>query len=96
LFELTTRLARGDDKAWMEFHREYGPQIFRRLLGLARGDVDLANEALQQAYLRIARHAKPCDSGLMFAGWRATIARTAMSDCVRGRRSFWQLLRRYY
>jgi len=33
LRELTAALARGDDAAWSEFHRDYGPGIFRYLLG---------------------------------------------------------------
>jgi RNA polymerase sigma-70 factor (ECF subfamily) len=94
LLRLTTALARGDDAAWSQFHREYGPAIFRQLLAATRGDHDLASEALQQAYLRVARHARPCDSDAMFWGWLRLVARTALSDCQRRRRSFWDLLRR--
>lgn len=94
LLRLTTGLARGDDVAWSQFHREYGPAIFRQLLGATRGDHDLASEALQQAYLRVARHARPCDSDAMFWGWLRLVARTALSDCRRRRHSFWGLLRR--
>src|SRR5690348_638613 len=94
LKHLTAGLARGDDAAWAQFHRDYGPAIFRQLLGATRGDHDLASEALQQAYLRVARHARPCDSDAMFWGWLRLVARTALSDCRRRRRSFWDLLRR--
>ena len=93
LHVLTTGLARGDDAAWVEFHRDYGPGIFRRLLAETRGDHDLASEALQQTYLRIARHARLCDSPPMFAAWLRTVARSALHDCWRRRRTFWQLLR---
>ncbi len=93
LRELTSSLARGDDAAWSEFHRDYGPGIFRQLLAATRGDHDLACEALQQTYLRIARHARPCDSAPMFAAWLRTVARSALHDCWRRRRTFWQLLR---
>jgi len=48
LRELTGALARGEDAAWAEFHRDYGPELFRYLLGGARGNYDLAAEALQQ------------------------------------------------
>ncbi|HVS52071.1 MAG TPA: sigma-70 family RNA polymerase sigma factor [Opitutaceae bacterium] len=91
---LTMALARGDDASWARFHRDYGPAIFRRLLALTRGDHDLASEALQQTYLRIARYARPCDSEAEFATWLRVVARTALSDCRRRRQSFWQLLRR--
>lgn len=94
LRELTAALARGDDAAWAEFHRDYGPGLFRYLLGGTRGDYDLAAEALQQTYLRVARYARPCDSAPMFGGWLRTLAGSALNDCRRRRKSFWGLLSR--
>jgi RNA polymerase sigma-70 factor, ECF subfamily len=91
---LTEGLARGDDSAWESFHRDYGPQLFRQLLVASRGEHDLASEALQHAYLRIARHVRPCDVDTMFSAWLRIVARTALHDCLRKRRSFWQLLQR--
>ena len=96
LLALTSGLARGDDVAWSNFHREYGPRIFRQLLAATRGDHDLASEALQQTYLRVARHARPCHQAGMFVAWLRVVARTALSDCRRRRLSFWQLLRRRF
>jgi RNA polymerase sigma-70 factor, ECF subfamily len=92
LLELTTALARGDDTAWKTFHHDFGPALFRQLLGATRGDYDLASEALQQTYLRVARHARPCDQEELFRGWLHIVARTALSDCRRRRKSFWHLL----
>lgn len=92
LRELTTGLANGDDAAWVAFHREYGPGLFRYLLGGTRGDYDLAAEALQQAYLRIARHARPCDSAPQFEGWLRLVAGSALNDCRRRKKHFWQFL----
>jgi RNA polymerase sigma factor (sigma-70 family) len=94
LLKLTTNLARGDDSAWGEFHRTYGPALFRQLLAATRGDHDLASEALQQSYLRIARHARPCASEGTFRAWLRVVGRSALSDCRRRRFSFWQLLSR--
>lgn len=94
LLALTAGLARGDDAAWTQFHRDYGPRIFRQLLAATRGDHDLASEALQQAYLRIARYARPCALEPVFLGWLRVVARTALSDCRRRRLSFWELLSR--
>jgi RNA polymerase sigma factor (sigma-70 family) len=94
LRELTVGLARGDDAAWAEFHRDFGPGLFRYLLGATRGDYDLAGEALQQTYLRIARYARPCDSAPMFGGWLRVVAGSVLNDCRRHRRSFWNLLHR--
>ena len=63
LRELTAALARGDDAAWAEFHRDYGPEIFRYVLGGTRGDYDLAAEALQQTYLRWPGMRAPATTG---------------------------------
>ena len=91
---LTSGLAQGDDRAWSEFHRDYGAGLFRYLLACTRGDDSLASEALQQSYLRIARHARPCASEPEFIGWLRIVARTALGDCRRRQHSFWNLLRR--
>ncbi len=93
LRELTVALARGDDAAWAEFHRDYGPGIFRHLLAETRGDHDLASEALQQTYLRLARYARPCEEAAMFGAWLRIVTRTALSDCRRRRWTFWERLR---
>ena len=92
LAKLTAGLARGDDAAWGEFHRDYGPGIFRQLLAGAWGDHDLAAEALQLTYLRIARHARACDSSPVFKGWLRIVARSVLHDCLRKRRTLWQRL----
>jgi RNA polymerase sigma factor (sigma-70 family) len=92
LKQLTAALACGDDHAWLKFHRSYGPAVFRQLLALTKGDEDLAKEALQQTYLRIAKHVRTCEVEAIFKGWRRTVARTALQDCWRRRRSFMGLL----
>lgn len=92
LGRLTTALARGDDNAWLEFHRRYGPAVFRQLLALTRGDHDLAKEALQRTYLRVAKYVRPCEAEAMFKAWLRTVARSALLDCWRRRRSFTDLL----
>jgi RNA polymerase sigma factor (sigma-70 family) len=92
LRRLTTALARGDDEAWLQFHHAYGPAIFRQLLALTRGDDDLAKEALQRTYLRVAKHVRSCEAEAMFKSWLRTVARTALQDCWRRQRSFTDLL----
>lgn len=94
LRDLTTGLARGDDIAWQEFHRVYGPRLFRWFLAATRGDHTLASEALQQAYLRIARHARRCEVEAEFVAWLRRVTQSALSDCRRRRASFWRLLSR--
>lgn len=85
-------MAQGEDGAWAEFNRLYGPAIFRHLLALTRGDHNLAQEALQQTYLRVAKYVRPCEAEPMFKGWLRTVARTALQDCWRRRRSFADLV----
>ncbi|HWA25075.1 MAG TPA: sigma-70 family RNA polymerase sigma factor [Lacunisphaera sp.] len=92
LAQLTMAMARGEDAAWSEFNRAYGPAVFRQLLALTRGDHALAQDALQQTYLRVAKHVRPCESEAMFKGWLRTVARSALLDCWRRRRSFTALL----
>jgi RNA polymerase sigma-70 factor (ECF subfamily) len=92
LRRLTQAMAQGDDEAWSYFHRAYGATLFRRLLAMTRGDDDLAKEALQRTYLRVAKHVRICDSEGMFESWLTTVARTALQDCWRRRRSFADLL----
>jgi RNA polymerase sigma factor (sigma-70 family) len=94
LRELTELMARGDDEAWRRFHRDFGPRIFQQLLGATKGDHALASEALQQTYLRIARHVKPCELEPMFQSWLRTVAQSALHDCWRRRSGFWRMLRR--
>jgi RNA polymerase sigma-70 factor (ECF subfamily) len=92
LWQMTTGLAGGHDEAWSRFHLDYGPGIFRQLLAASWGDYELATEALQHTYLRVARHARPCDSAEMFASWLRLLARSALNDCRRRRASFWSRL----
>jgi RNA polymerase sigma-70 factor (ECF subfamily) len=94
ILALTTGLARGDNGAWKQFHRVYGPMLFSRLLAQTRGDHDLAMESLQQTYLRVARHARPCDSVPMFRSWLTMLTRSALQDCRRRRTGFWRMLLR--
>lgn len=92
LRRLTIAMAKGDDAAWLEFNREHGPGLFRQLLALTRGNHDLAGEALQRTYLRVAKHVRPCESEAMFHAWLRTVARSALRDCWRRQRSFSDLL----
>ena len=92
LRRLTHAMAQGDDAAWSNFHHVYGPTLFRRLLAMTRGDEDLAKEALQRTYLRVAKHVRVCDTERMFGSWLATVARTALQDCWRRRRTFADML----
>ncbi len=94
--ELSRRMARGDDAAWQEFHREYGPTLFRHLLGCTHGDPTLAAEALQGAYLRVARHVRTCASEVQWGAWLRLVARSELHDLRRRESRFMRAIRRWW
>lgn len=96
LADLTRAMAAGDDCAWQHFHRVYGPPLFRHLLGQTRGDHTLAMEAIQGAYLRIARHVHVCDNEVQFAAWLRISARSELLDLRRRRSRFVAALQRWW
>jgi RNA polymerase sigma factor (sigma-70 family) len=92
LAALTRALGRGEDAAWREFHGTQGRMLFRYLLALTGGDPHRANEALQQTYLRVAKHVRPCDQPVQWEAWLRRVARTALADQRRGQGRFWRML----
>lgn len=92
LAALTRALARGEDAAWREFHRTQGRMVFHYLLALTRGDVARADEALQQTYLRVAKHVRVCDQPAQWETWLRTVARSALADLRRGEGRFRRML----
>lgn len=93
LADLSRRMRQGDNAAWSSFHEQYGPLLFRILLAETRGDPHLAGEALQRAYLRVARHVRLCDSETMWVTWLRMVCRSALSDARRRERRFWDFFR---
>lgn len=81
-----TRLARGDEAALSELFERHGGAVY----GLARrivADAQLAEEVLQDAFLRVARDAqnyRPSSAGVL--PWLLRIARNAAIDVVRKRK----------
>lgn len=96
LGELTRRMVQGDNAAWHEFHRVFGPRMFRHLLACTRGDHALAGDALQGAYLRIARHVRACEDETQWTAWLLRVARTELSDLRRRDARFLGMLRRWF
>jgi RNA polymerase sigma-70 factor, ECF subfamily len=94
LADLSRRMTLGENTAWELFHTQYGSTMFRILLASTNGDPHLASEALQRAYLRVARHVRICDDEATWISWLRTICRSALSDSRRREYSFWNLLRR--
>lgn len=91
---LTTALGRGDDGAWQTFHEVHGPGLSRYLLVATRGDAHLADEALQQTYLKIARRVPTTDDVGYFKSWIINVARNALADLRRSRSRYRLLLLR--
>lgn len=82
---LTRQMVQGNEDAWVHFHSEYSPRLFRYLLVLLRGDEDLAAELLQVTFTKIARHIRLFTEEIVLWHWCARIARTVTIDELRKR-----------
>ncbi|RBP45419.1 RNA polymerase sigma factor (sigma-70 family) [Roseimicrobium gellanilyticum] len=82
LAQWTSLLAEGDDEAWRWFHARYYLTLLRYAVHRS-GDAAAASEIVQQAYLRIARHAKPFTSDEAFSNWLSCLVRCAAVDHTR-------------
>ena len=90
---LTQRMARGEETAFREFHDRYFDRLLRYQFVLARGDEDVAREALQETLTRVARRVRRFDDEHAFWCWLACLARTAAIDAARRRTRYSRLLR---
>jgi RNA polymerase sigma-70 factor (ECF subfamily) len=79
LSQWTRRLADGDDQAWVWFHQRYYLALLRYAAHCS-GNPSAASEVVQQAYLRIARHAKAFAQEADFWGWLCCVVRCAAVD----------------
>lgn len=78
----TRLLSEGDEAAWQWFHeRYYLPML--RYAAHSSGDASVASDIVQDAYLRIARHAKPFRLEPDLWGWLCCIVRCAAHDHTR-------------
>lgn len=80
----TRLLAEGDEEAWRWFHARHYVTLMRYAAHRS-GDPSAASEIVQQAYLRIARHAKPFAEEREFSNWLFCVVRCAASDFTRQR-----------
>ena len=82
-YDLMTRLARGEEAALETLFERHGAPVY----GLARkvvSDAQLAEEVLQDAFLRVAREAsryRPSSAGAL--PWLLRVARNAAIDVLR-------------
>jgi RNA polymerase sigma-70 factor (ECF subfamily) len=89
---LTRGLAGGDEAAFREFHALYFHRLFRYLIVVAHGDEVLARDALQETFVRVARHARRFDDAKAFWDWLAVLGRSAVADGGRRQSRYRRLL----
>jgi RNA polymerase sigma-70 factor (ECF subfamily) len=83
---LLSGMAVGDDQSGLVFVRRYQRRLFGLALGIV-GDVGLAEDIAQEAFIRIFRHAVVFDVRRgSVATWTLTITRNLAIDALRVRR----------
>jgi len=94
--ELTARMSRGDEAAFHEFFRLYFNRLLRYLLVVANGQEETAREALQLTFVRVARHVRRFESEPAFWNWLTVLARSSITDEMRKRTRYQNLLARFF
>jgi RNA polymerase sigma-70 factor, ECF subfamily len=93
---LTSRLARGDEAAWRQFHEGYFDRLLRYLLVVAHGRENMARDALQATFLRAVRHMRRFDDEQVLWSWLTVLARSALVDENRSHQRYQSLLDRFF
>ena len=93
---LTARLSRGDEAAFHEFYKLYFNRLLRYLFVVAGGQEEIAREALQLTFVRVASHVRKFDSETAFWNWLAMLARNCAMDELRKRNRQQSLLARFF
>jgi len=78
-------LAGGSQAAFGELYRRHSAEVFRFVLKLT-GDGALADDVVQDAFLRVLRSLDQFDERRSFRPWLARIARNAAFDALRERK----------
>lgn len=94
--DLTRRMASGDEMAYRMFFELYFNRLLSYLLVLAQGREEPAREALQQVFLRVARHIRGFDSEAVFWSWLTVLARSAIVDEHRRTARYLAVLDRFF
>jgi RNA polymerase sigma-70 factor (ECF subfamily) len=92
---LTRRLAAGQDDAFREFQELYFARLYRFLLVVTYGNETQAQEAVQETFLRVARHIRRFEDGDAFWNWLKAVGRNAARDAGRKQRRYASLLERF-
>jgi len=93
---LTGQMSRGDEAAFHEFYKLYFNRLLRYLFVVAGGQEEIAREALQLTFVRVARHVRQFDSESAFWNWLAMLARNCVADEMRKRNRYQSLLARFF
>ena len=93
---LTARMSRGDEAAFHEFYKLFFIRLLRYLIVVTNGQEEIAREALQLTFVRVARHVRKFDSETAFWNWLAVLARNCAVDELRKRNRQQNLLVRFY
>jgi RNA polymerase sigma-70 factor (ECF subfamily) len=79
--ELVARLKAGDEGAFDELYATYNPRLFNFLARLSRRR-DVAEDLLEETWLRVVRHVKGLRADTHLTPWLFTIARNIfVSNC---------------
>ncbi len=92
---LTRRMRAGDEAAYRTFYDAYYDRLSRYLLVVTRGDEEAMREALQATLIRVARHVRVFETEAVFWSWLTVLARSAVTDEGRKRRSYFAFLDRF-
>jgi RNA polymerase sigma-70 factor (ECF subfamily) len=93
---LTARMSRGDEAAFHEFYKLFFNRLLRYLIVVTNGQEEIAQEALQLTFMRVARHVRKFDSETAFWNWLAVLARNCAVDELRKRNRQQNLLVRFF
>jgi len=92
---LTRRLAAGEEAAFRELHERYFDRLYQFLIVIARGQEHEAQEALQQTFLRVLRHARAFETEEALWSWLKVVARSAACDAGRKQQRYAALLQNF-
>ena len=88
-------MVRGEEEAFNLLYDRYYTRLYRYLLVVSSGDETMAQEALQEAMVRVAGKIKPMASADYFWRWLTTVARNAHRDMIRRQGRYRGMLRRF-
>ncbi|HKY29183.1 MAG TPA: peroxidase-related enzyme [Pyrinomonadaceae bacterium] len=86
-FEVVVRVKNGETDAFEELVRRHGRRVYRSLIGIL-GNVDEAEDALQDCFLKAFQHLPEFEGRARFSTWLVRIAINTGIQRLRGRKDF--------